>query len=143
MRSVDVNVLVYAHRPESPNHERYRGWLDDARRSAEPFGLAPIVGSGFLRVVTHPRIFKEPSPLATALDFLEELHRSPAVTRIVPGRRHWQLFTELCTQVDATGNRVPDMFLAALAIEQGATWVSADRGFAGIPGLRWKHPLDD
>lgn len=142
MLCVDVNVLVYAHRPESPDHETVRAWLDGARRGAEPLGLAPIVLSGFLRIVTHPRIFREPTPLEVALQFVEALRGSPASMTLVPGDRHWRIFTELCRQLGATGNRVPDAFLAALAIEHGATWVSADRAFAGVPGLTWRHPTD-
>jgi toxin-antitoxin system PIN domain toxin len=143
MRCVDVNVLVFAHRLEAPNHDRYRAWLDEARSGEEPLGLAEPVLAGFLRVVTHPRIFREPTPLDIALDFVEGLLRSPTATRVVPGERHWSLFTELCRRVAATGNLVPDAYLAALAVELGATWVTADRGFARFPGLRWRHPLDD
>lgn len=142
MRCVDVNVLVYAHRREAPDHASYRDWLDDARAAAEPLGLSDIVASGFLRVVTHPRIFKEPTPIATAFRFLNVVRDSPATVSVTPGERHWPIFAELCQGRNARGNSVPDVFLAALAIEQGATWISADRGFAGFPGLRWRHPLD-
>jgi len=142
MLSVDVNILVYAHRPESPNHEGHRAWLEAARHGIEPLGIPPVVASGFLRIVTHPRVFNDPSPLAVALDFIDSLHSSPTVIPMSPGDRHWAIFTEMCRRLDAIGNTIPDLFLAAMAIEQGATWVSADRGFAGVPGLRWIHPLD-
>ena len=141
MLCVDVNVLVYAHRPESPRHDGYRSWLEEARRGVEPLGIPGMVQSGFVRVVTHPRVFKEPTPLDTALEFVEAVRGSPATVPIAPGERHWGIFTDLCRQLDARGNRVPDAFLAAMAIEQGATFVSADRGFAGFPGLRWIDPL--
>ena len=141
MLCVDVNVLVYAHRPESPRHDGYRSWLEEARRGVEPLGIPEMVQSGFVRVVTHPRVFKEPTPLDTALKFVEAVRGSPATVPIAPGERHWGIFTDLCRQLDARGNRVPDAFLAAMAIEQGATFVSADRGFAGYPGLRWIDPL--
>jgi predicted nucleic acid-binding protein len=65
------------------------------------------------------------------------------VSVVTPGERHWSVFADLCRAVGATGDVVLDAFLAALAIEQGATWVTADRGFARFPGLRWEHPLDD
>ena len=142
MRCVDVNVLVYAHRPESPDHTAHLRGLEDARLGVEPLGLSSAVASGFLRVVTHPRIFTDPTPLAVALEFLEVLRTSPATVSVVPGEQHWQIFAELCRRLGARGNTVPDALLAALAIEQGATWVSADRAFAGYPGLRWTHPLD-
>ena len=141
MLCIDVNVLVYAHRPEATNHHDYRTWLEQTRRGVEPLGVAAVVLSGFLRVVTHPRVFKEPTPLEVALEFVEAVRGSPAVVPVGPDARHWQIFTDLCRQLDARGNTVPDAFLAAIAIEQGATWVSADRGFAGFPGLRWIDPL--
>lgn len=142
MRCVDVNVLVYAHRPESPEHDAYRAWLEDARQGTEQLGLSDLVASGFLRIVTHPRIFREPTPLDVAIQFIGAVRASPSTISVIPGERHWQIFLDLCRRVGANGNRVPDTFLAALAIEQGATWVTADRGFARFPGLRWVHPLE-
>lgn len=142
MRCVDVDVLVYAHRPEAPGHERQRAWLEQARSAHEPLGLADAVLSGFLRVVTHPRVFREPTPLAVALAFADALLGSEAAVRVAPGERHWPLFADLCRRVDATGNVIPDAYLAALAIEQGATWITNDRSFGRFPGLRWAHPLD-
>jgi len=142
MRCVDVNVLVYAHRPESDRHEEYRSWLDEARRGREPLGLLDAVLSAFLRVVTHPRVFREPTPLELGLTFVESLRAGPACMPIAASDRHWPIFVDLCRRVGATGNRVPDAYLAALAIEHGATLTTADRGFARFPGLRWEHPLD-
>ena len=143
MLCVDVNVLVYAHRPDTPRHDEYRKWLEGACDGAEPLGLASSVLTGFLRIVTHPRIFADPSPIDVALDFANAVLGSAAGVPVDPGSRHWEIFTELCRTMPARGNLIPDASLAALAIEQGATWVSADRVFAGIPGLRWRHPLSN
>ena len=141
MRCVDVNVLVHAHRPEAPQHESYRDWLEDARVADEPLGLADLVLSGFLRVVTHPRVFREPTPLPVALDVVTRLRATPNAVRVAPGDRHWPIFTSLVNDADARGNRVPDAYLAAMCIEQGATWYSADRDFARFPGLDWRLPV--
>jgi predicted nucleic acid-binding protein len=51
----DVNVLVYAYNEDAPRHVDYRAWLERAA-GPEPFGLAPQVESGFVRVVTHPKV---------------------------------------------------------------------------------------
>lgn len=143
MRCADVNVLVYAHRTDVPHHEAVRGWLDAARAGPEPLGIPHRVASGFVRVVTHPKVFQEPTPLADALAFVDGLLASPAVLTIGPGERHWSLCSELASAVDATGNHVADAALAAIAVEHGATWITCDRGFARFPGLRWVHPLDE
>lgn len=142
MRVVDVNVLIYAHRADAEDHERYLSWLDTARLGDEPLGLSDVVLSGFLRVVTHPKVFKRPSTLGTALAFVDALRSSPSAMRVTPGERHWSVFDELCRATGARGNAVPDAWLAALAIEHRALWVTADRGFGRFPGLRWEHPLD-
>ncbi len=142
MRGVDVNILVLAHRADVDRHTLFRGWLDEARRADEPLGISDLVLSGFLRIVTHPRIFREPTPLDIALRFVDMVRGAPAATPLAPGPRHWTVFTRLCEQTGARGNQIPDAFLAAMAIEAGATWMTADRGFARFPGLRWAHPLD-
>jgi toxin-antitoxin system PIN domain toxin len=138
----DVNVLVYAHRGDAPDHARYAGWLDGVARGDAAFGLADLVLSGFLRVVTHPRVFDPPTPLADAMAFVEGLRARPNCVPIAPGPRHWDLFVSLCRRVGAKGNLVPDTYLAALAIESGSEWITTDRGFARFPGLRSRHPLD-
>ena len=143
MRCVDINPLVYAHRPESPDHLEYLEWLDQARRGPEPLGIPPVVLSGFVRIVTHPRIFKEPTSIDGAWSFINALLRGPASTLVRPGAGHLGIFERLCREGQATGNLVADAFLAAIAIEQGATFYSADRDFARFAGLRWQHPLRD
>ena len=142
MLLVDVNVLVYAHREDASGHERYRQWLLDHLAGVEPFGTSPQVLSGFLRIVTHPRVFTKPTPLRTALAFVNELRTRPNIVIVSPGARHWRIFTDLCARTGAKGNLIPDAFLAALAMESGCEWITTDRGFARYPGLRWRHPLD-
>lgn len=97
--------------------------------------------SGFLRIVTHPRIFTPPTPIEGALALVEGLRAQPAALQVSPGRRHWEIFSRLCREADARGNLVPDAYLAALAIESGSELVTTDRDFSRFRGLRWRHPL--
>lgn len=143
MLCVDVNVLVYAHRADVPHHDRYAGWLDRARRGKEAFGVPSLCLSGFLRVVTHPKVFRDPTPVQVALDFVEGLRATTNYVAVHPGYRHWSIFADLCRAVDARGNVVPDAYLAAMAIERRAVMYTVDRGFARFPELQWRHPLDD
>jgi toxin-antitoxin system PIN domain toxin len=138
----DVNVLVYAFDQGAPRHAEYRAWLEAAANDAEPFGLSSIVASGFLRIFTHPKVLARPITVDVAVELIDGLRTASAVVPFEPGRQHWTLFTNLCRAVTARGNAVPDAYLAALAIEHGATWYTADRGFARYPGLRVRHPLD-
>ena len=138
----DVNVLVYAFREDLEQHPTYHAWVEDAVNNDEPFGISNLVASGFVRVVTNRKIFVEPSRLEPAFQFLRDLRSAPAAVPVREGLRIWPIFEDLCRKVGAKGNLVPDAHLAALAIESGCTLVSADRGFARFPGLRWRHPLD-
>ena len=137
----DVNVLVYAHREDAPDHQRYLQWLTQRVDSDSDFALAGPVLSGFLRVATHPRGFNPPSTFAQATAFLDDLLGQANCIHVNPGRRHWQIFVRYCEAARATGNIVPDAYLAALATEIGAEWISTDRGFARFPGLRWRAPF--
>jgi hypothetical protein len=138
---IDTNVLIYAHRVDAPQHDRYRAWPETLLGSDTAFGISDLILSRFLRIVTHPRVFRDPTPLDAALAFTTEVREHPNGVSIAPGERHWDIFQRLCRAVDARGNLVPDAFLAALAIESGAEWVTTDRDYARFPGLRWRHPL--
>ncbi len=138
----DVNVLVYAFRADTEHHEQYRSMLETLVNGAQAYAVTDVVLTGFLRIVTHPRIFKRPTPPAEAFAFVRAVLAAPNCTRISPGERHWQVFEDLCRKVGARANVIPDAYLAALAIESRCELLSADRGFAQFPGLRYRHPLD-
>ncbi|MFA5787023.1 MAG: type II toxin-antitoxin system VapC family toxin [Actinomycetota bacterium] len=137
----DVNILVYSYRRDAPDHGLYHRWMEDTINSEAAYGISDLVLSGFLRVVTHPRVFTPPSPLRHALGFVEALRGQPNAVSVAPGPRHWAIFTDLCRRAGAKGNLVPDAYLAALAIESGSEWITTDRDYARFPGLRWRHPL--
>lgn len=136
----DVNVLVNAFLDSSPAHLSDRRWLESVVNGPSRFGMSELVLSGFVRVVTHPRIQRVPTPPGTALEFVSSVLSSPSCVRVRPGGQHLEIFRRLVNEVGATGNTVPDAFHAALAIESGSTWVTNDRGFARFPGLRWQLP---
>jgi hypothetical protein len=133
-----VNVLIYAHREDAPEHERYAAWLQALTTSDEPFALSDVVLSGFLRIVTNPRIFDPATPMDAALAFCQRLVDWPRASLITPSR-HWELFTGLCG--DIKGPLVTDAYVAALAIEHGCELITTDSDFARFSGLRWRHPL--
>jgi hypothetical protein len=139
----DVNILVYAFREESPKHSLYHRWLEECIHGDQAYAMSDLVLAAFVRIVTNQRIFEPPCPLNAALGFAELLRQQSNSVPVVPGPRHWEIFASLCRQTKAHGNSITDAWFAALAIEHGCEWISADRDFARFPGLRWRHPLED
>lgn len=141
MELPDINVLIYAHREDAPDHERYAAWLSSLAAGAAPFALSSVTLGGFLRIVTNPRIFPSATPMTVALAFCRQLVARPTAAMLQPGARHWTIMTDLIELADVRGARVSDAYLAALAIEHGCELVTTDSDFARFPSLRWRHPL--
>lgn len=140
MLCADVNVLVDAFRADAPAHAGVRAWLDDARRGHEPLALLPEVASAFVRIVSNRRIWRLPSRTPDALDFVAALRASPAVMWQHAGARQWHIADTLIRELGLTGDDIPDAYLAAAALDLGATFVTSDRGFARFPGLAIMAP---
>jgi uncharacterized protein len=137
VRLFDVNILVGAFREDAPNHAFFYEYLDRAVNDRTPFGYSPYVLSGFLRIVTHPRVFASPTPIDSALRFSEDMASRENARRIESGPRHFGIFADYCRRTNATGNLIPDAWFAALATESGCTWITADRDYGLFPGLDW------
>ena len=137
----DVNVLVYAHREDERGHAVYRAWLEELVNGSEPFALSVLVAVGFVRIVTSPRIFANPTPLASALAVVDGLVACPQCRVVAPGVDHWARVAELCRATDATAKLVANAQHAAVAMAEGCTWVTRDSDFArfATQGLRWQH----
>jgi hypothetical protein len=137
----DVNILVYAHREDEALHEPYAAWLKQTVNGAEPFSLTVLVAVGFVRIVTNPRIYTDPSPLGLALGVVEQLLSHPRCRIAAPGPGHFDDVARLCRATNATGKLVADAQHAALAIAEGCTWVTRDGDFGAFQphGLRWQH----
>ena len=140
MQLPDVNILVYAHREDSPHHKQALQWLENLINSDTAFAMSELVLSGFLRIVTHPKIFNPPSRLEDALTFVEQIKNQPNCVIVSPQDRHWSIFIELCKQAKTKGNLIPDAYHAALAIETGSEWITTDQDFSRFNKLKWSTP---
>jgi hypothetical protein len=136
----DVNVLVYAHRRDTVDHRQYRDWLQAVLASDSAYGISELVLSAFVRIVTHPKIFREPTPLEQALAFAGEVRNRPNAVVFAPGQRHWEIFTRYCRECGIKGSMVTDAYFAALALESGCEWATTDRDYSRFVGLSWRHP---
>lgn len=142
MIAPDVNVLLYALREDAERHAEYRAWLQAALHGRERVALFEPVLAAVLRVATHPAVFRPPTPRPVAEAFVDTCLAAPAALALRAETGHWPVFRELCARADCRGNLVQDAYLAALALEHDAVFVTTDRDFARFPGLRWQHPLD-
>jgi len=138
---MDVNVLIYAHREDAARHPEFREWLEQTLSAPSSFAFSDHILSGFLRVVTHPKVFSVPTPLARALEFTTMIRTHPKAIALQPGYSHWNIFSTLCRETNAKGNLIADAYLAALAIENDCEWISTDHDFTRFKGLKWRHPL--
>jgi toxin-antitoxin system PIN domain toxin len=136
----DVNVLLYALRPDSDKHHASRKWLLSVLEGDTPYGISPQVLAGVLRIATHRRIFAKPEPLESAMAFVETVLHQPHCHVVEPGPRHWELFRALCINTKARYNLVQDAWYAALAIESNCVWITFDEDFKQFEGLRWRSP---
>jgi uncharacterized protein len=87
-------------------------------------------------------VFVRPDTVEAVIGYLDALLDPPGQL-VRAGSTHWLRFIELCRQLGLRANLVPDAYLAALAVEQGARLITFDRGFGRYPGLRWRCLLDD
>jgi hypothetical protein len=82
MLMVDANVLVYAFRVDTKQHEISRSWLEKKLNGFEPIGISELVLSGFLRLVTNSRIFQEPTSPEDALFYCDAIRGAPAAISV-------------------------------------------------------------
>ena len=127
----DINVLLAASRTDHPHHAVADQWLTGAIAAADAGGslvVLPMVLAGFLRLATHPKIFRQPTPPEAAIAFAESLLSSPGV-EIADLGREWPALRRLVEQHRLAGNDVPDAWIAAAVLTLGTRLVTFDRGF--------------
>ena len=132
----DVNVLVAASRSDHPHHRIARSWLEEAASAAASGAtlvLMPMVLASFVRLVSSPKIFQDPTPVDDALAFVDALLAAQGV-HLAPLGPEWPRLRQLCIEKQLKGNAVPDAWLAAATIHLGEHLVSFDRGFRKLIG---------
>ncbi len=136
----DVNVLIYAFRPDASYHAVCRPWLDAVILGEAHFGISRLALAAVIRITTNARSYPVPSTLDDAFGFCEDILGQPHCQVVEPGERHWEIFRRLCVETGIKGSNVTDAWFAALAIEWGCEWITLDRDYARFPGLKWQAP---
>ena len=143
MIAVDTNVLVQAHRQDAPFHAVAKETLVQLAAGPSPWAIPWPCVHEFLAIVTHPRIFKTPTPLAAACDQVAAWLDAPTLRMLSEDRQaHWPALVPLLTAGRIVGPRVHDARVAALCLAHGvSTLLSADRDFSRFPALDVQNPL--
>lgn len=136
----DVNVLVNAFRRDAQDHEVCHAFLSGVVGGEARYAMNTQVLCSVIRVVTHPKVFVQPSETRSVLRFCQTLLDYAHCKRVTPGERHWGIFQRLLTASGARGNLVSDAWFAATAMESGCEWITLDRDYGKFPGLRWRRP---
>jgi uncharacterized protein len=140
--AIDTNILVYAHREDAPWHDAAVSAVTGLAEGTTPWALPWPCLHEFLAIVTHPRIFKTPSPLQVALRQVDAWLDSPTVVLLAESEGHWPELRGLLSEGRVAGPLVHDARVAGLCLEHGVKelW-SADRDFGRFPRLVLRNPL--
>ena len=142
MIAVDTNILVYAHREDSPFHEVAFARLAELAQGAATWGIPWPCLHEFLAIVTHPCIYAPPTPLKRALEQVDAWRESPTLTLLAESDAHWSMLRKILTGGRIAGAQIHDARVAALCMQHGVRelW-SADRDFSRFAGVMVVNPL--
>jgi toxin-antitoxin system PIN domain toxin len=140
--AVDTNILVYAHRRDSAFHDVAHERIANLAQGRAAWALPWPCLHEFIGIVTHPRVFKTPTPLAKAIDQIDAWLEAPQVSLLAESGRHWATLRPLLLAARIAGPRVHDARVAALCLQHGVRelW-TADRDFSRFAELRAVNPL--
>jgi hypothetical protein len=142
MIAVDTNILVYSHRLDSPFHHSAKKLIDRLRTASAPWAIPWPCVHEFLSVVTHPKLFKAPTPLVTALAAVEAWLAGENLHLMAESEGYWEKLGKLAAAAQLKGPRIHDARVAALCLHHGVQelW-TADRDFSCFPQLAVRNPL--
>lgn len=142
MIAVDTNLLVYAHRADSPFHARAVSCLASLAEGRGAWAIPWSCLHEFVSTSTHPKVFNPPTKAAIAIAAVEAWMASPTLQVLHETGDHWRLVSELILAGKIVGPRVHDARIAAISIGNGVRelW-SADRDFSRFPSFTVRNPL--
>jgi toxin-antitoxin system PIN domain toxin len=143
MRAVDPNVLVYAEIRSSPWNDIARQLLTEISEGPVPWAIPWPCIYEFLRVVTHPRVYHPPVPMAIALEDIRNLLASPTLLLLQETPNHFKVMKDIISQTGVSGNLIHDAHIAALCLEHGVgEIITGDRDFTRFPFLAVTNPFE-
>ncbi len=140
--SVDVNILLYASDQAGPRHEAALRFLESRVNDPDLFCLAWPTIFSYLRIATHPRIFRHPLSPDEALGNMAALLSLPRVRVLAEEEGFLEVYREVTGGFPVRGNLVPDAHLAALMRQHGVRRIyTTDADFRKFDFLEVKKPF--
>ena len=142
MIAIDTNILVYAHREDSEWHREASARILELAEGTAAWAIPWPCLHEFIAIVTHPRIYRPPTPLALALDQIDAWIESPRLVLLAEEGAYWDALKRLALPARVTGPNIHDARVAAICMVHGVTelW-TADRDFARFQTLKTRNPL--
>jgi toxin-antitoxin system PIN domain toxin len=140
--AVDTNLLVHAHREDSPWHQPALAWLTALAEGPDPWAIPWPCVHEFLAMVTHTRIFRPPTPRERAVDQVDAWLEAPGLVLLGEGDGYWPVLRGVVLEGGVLGAQVHDARIAALCRHHRvAALCTADRDFSRFPDLAVRNPL--
>ncbi len=142
MIAVDANILVYAHRADSPFHTAALARVRELAEGSETWAIPWPCIHEFLAIVTHPKVYLPATPLTQAIDQVAAWMESPKLVLLGEPAGYWAVLRSVLEGGAVSGPRVHDASIYALcrAHRVHELW-TADRDFGRFSGLRTRNPL--
>ncbi len=142
MIALDTNVLVHAHRGDSPFHEEARAAVAGLAEGGGAWAIPWPCVHEFLGIVTRASLWRRPSTPAEAARQVRAWCGAPTVHLLSEDERSLEIVLDIVERSGVTGTKVHDARIVALCLGQGVRelW-TADRDFTRFPALRTRNPL--
>lgn len=141
--SVDANVLLYASDTASVYAERARTFLVERAAGPDLFYLPWPTIMSYLRIATHPGVFRAPLSPGEAMGNIQQLLGLPHVRTLAEDEGFWEVYSGVASIFPLRGNAVPDAHVAALLRQHGVALIyTNDADFKRFPFLTVVNPFE-
>lgn len=142
MIALDTNLLVHAHRRDASLHEAAYTSVKELAESLSPWAICYHSLIEFYGVVTHPKIWNEPSSPEQAFHQIHAWKAAPSLRILCDLPENLNQLEALATDGKVHGPLIHDARIAGCCLSHGVheLW-TVDRDFSRFPSIKTRNPL--
>jgi len=142
MIALDSNILIHAHHAEASLHDSAKSVVKELAESPTPWGICYHSLVEFYGVVTQPKVWRNASTPAQALDQIHAWREAPSLRLLHDSNDSMELLEQLVLAGKVRGSLIHDARIAACCLAFGVRelW-TVDRDFSRFPKLKTRNPL--